>query len=271
MTIAGPVAGVACLLLAAGCVLLPTRPTPDQVRGQLLQNESQVRTLRASARVEAAGPDGSGTAPQAIAVALPDRARLETLTPMGTTALVMVIRGEELRVHSPLRKEYGMGRATAETLGRLIHVAVPPQFLLRILAGLPPLPLRPEDPRTQLTPEGAALRIESVDGLWWQRLWTGEGDPAIVRGELGRAAGGLLRFGFADRRPDGDGTFPFAVWAEDANTGARLTLTYERVRLNAPVEDSLFDLPLPADGSRIFRLDEGVPPDGSRPQTPGRP
>jgi hypothetical protein len=139
------------------------------------------------------------------------------------------------------------------------------------LAGRPPLPLLPEDPRTRLTPEGAALRIEGVDGLWWQRIWTGEGDPAIVRGELGRASGALLRFGFADRRPEGDSTFPFTVWAEDANTGARLTLTYERVRLNTPIEDSLFDLPLPADGSRIFRLDEGELPDGFHPQTPGQP
>ena len=50
------------------------------------------------------------------------------------------VRADELRVHSPVRHEYWTGRATREALGRLLTVPVPPEPLLRLLAGLPPLP-----------------------------------------------------------------------------------------------------------------------------------
>ena len=267
MKISAPLCLAACLL-AAGCAALPafnTAPNPDQVQAQIARDEAAVRTLRGSARVDATGGAESGSAHQVIAIALPDRARLETLTPIGTTALMIVIRGDELRVHSPVRKEFGIGPATAETLGRLVRVPMPPAFLLRLLAGLPPFPVRPEDPRTGIAVEGAAVRLDAVEGIWWERLWTGAGDPAIVRGELGQASGVLLRFGYDDRRAAGETVFPFGIWAEEAATGTRLTLTYERVRLNLPVDDSLFELPLPSDGSRVIRLDGGPASEGLAP------
>ncbi len=253
--------------VAAGCAGLSSfgaAPNADAVLAALVRDDGAIHTLRGSARLDVTGPE-TGSAHQVIAIALPDRARLETLTPVGTTALMVAIRGEELRVHSPIRKEFGVGPATAETLGRLVRVPVPPAFLLRLLAGLPPFPVRPNDPRTKTSAEGSALRIDAVEGVWWERLLTGEGDPSIVRGELGQAAGMLIRFGFDDRRPAGEAQFPFVIWAEDAASGARLTLTYERVRLNLPVEDNLFELPTPSDGSRVIRLDPGGFPDAFTP------
>jgi hypothetical protein len=274
MTIVRLLAGGAGLLLMAGCALAPggpgVGPDPGAVRERLVRDEAAVRTVRASARADAAGSGGSGSAAQAIALALPDRARLETLTPLGTTALVLVIRGTELRVHSPVRKEFGFGPATAETLGRLVHVVVPPQALLRLLAGLPPFPVRTEDPRTLFTADRGTVRIDAVDGTWWERLWTGTEDPAVLRGEIGQASGVLLRFGYGDRRPLGPIAFPFTIWVEDATRGARLALTYERVRLNEPIEDALFDLPFPTDGSRVFQLEAGALPEGFG-SAPGRP
>ena len=210
------------LLLLASCAVTPgsrlaAPPDPDMVRSRLLREEAVTRTARGLARLAFEGPQGSGSASQVVVVALPDRARVEALTPLGTTALVATLRAGELRVHSPLRHEYWTGRATRETLGRLLKVPVPPDLLLRLLAGLPPLPLRAQDPRLMVTPDGAAIRVESVEGEHWQRLWTVADDPEVARGELGRASDVLFTFAFADRRPTDGRSFPFDIRVEDSN------------------------------------------------------
>lgn len=258
------------MFLAASCATLPesrppSPPNPEGVRAQLLQDEAAIHSVKGVARFEYNGSQGSGSATQVILVALPDRARVETLSPLGTTALVVTLQGETLRMHSFIQQEYAFGRASRDVLGRLLNVPVPPNFLVRLLAGLPPLPVRPEDPRFQVTVEGSAVRVESVAGDWWQRLWTGQDGTTIERGEAGQSSETVLRFGFADRRRTAGVEFPFAMWVEDAKTGARIQVTYERVWLNGPIEGSLFDLPVPRDGhTRIIDLGSRLrPPSGS--------
>ena len=133
-------------------------------------------------------------------------------------------------------------------------------FLVRLLAGLPPLPVGAEHAGPQIAVEGAAVRVESKQGTWWQRLWTGQDGLGIERGEAGRDSETILRFGFSDRRQTGDVEFPFALWVEDASGRGRFQLEYERVQLNRPVEDSLFDLPPPQDErTKIYNLGGALP------------
>ncbi len=260
-----PLGVAAGILLATSCAAPPVaRPPipldPEGVRAELLRDESAVRSVKGLARVEFAGPRGSGSVSQVIVVALPDRARVETLSPLGTTALVVVLRGEEIRLHSPVSREYGVGRASGALVGRLLDVPVPPALLVRLLAGLPPLALHAGDPRFDAVADGPGVRVESVDGPWWQRLWAGEG-MGIDRGEVGRSAETILRFGFSDRRSAGGVQFPFSIWVEDAAQGGRLQVTYERLQLNPTVDDALFDLPPPRDSeTRFIDLGRGFPP-----------
>ena len=256
------------VFLAAACAVTPEVPElpapsvrPEVLLERLAAGEAAVTTLRALATVRYEGPTGSGSASQVIVVALPDRARLEVLSPVGTAVLLLAIRGDGLTLHAPARREYGVGRATPDTLGRLIRMPVPPGPLLRLLAGLPPLPVRPGDPRVQVVREERAVRVESVDGPFWQRLWTGPDGAWLTRGELGEAGTLLLRFQFDDRRLLDAAPFPFLVAVEGVGAGTRLTIRYETVRLNGPVEAELFDLPRPADpGTRILDLGRGFVP-----------
>ena len=253
------------LLLLASCAVTPVPrlaapPDPDRVRSRLLQEEAATRTVRGLARLAFEGPSGSGSASQAVVVALPDRARVEALTPLGTTALVATLRAGELRAHSPVRHEYWTGRATREALGRLLTVPVPPEPLLRLLAGLPPLPLRAQDPRLRVTPDGAAVRVESVDGEYWQRLWIEGDDPEVARGEMGSASEALFTFAFADRRPTDGRSFPFDIRVEESGSRSRLQVRYEQVQLNLPADPDLFHLPPPTDPrTRIIDLGSGAP------------
>jgi hypothetical protein len=255
------------LLLLAACAVVPGGPPPTLPRqwagpevflNYLEADEGAVKTVRGLASVRYEGPAGQGSATQVIVVALPDRARLEALSPLGTAVLLLAIRGDGLTMYAPTRHEYGIGRATRETLGRLARVPVPPGPLLRLLVGLPPLPIRPGDPRVQLAVEAAAIRLESVDGPFWQRVWSGPDGMAPERGELGEAGGLLLTFEFGEWRRLNGVLFPFMVRLDGANAGTRLAIQYETVRLNEPVEAGLFELPRPADAAtRIIDLGAG--------------
>ena len=260
------------LVFAASCASLPTShlaapPDANAVREQLLADDDATRTVRGVARLAFEGPQGSGSASQVVVVALPDRARVEALTPLGTTALVVTLRADEIRVHSVLRGEYGVGRASPQTLGRLLKIAVPPELLLRLLAGLPPLPVRARDARLSVVPEEAAVRVESTDGVYWQRMWTEANDPGVARGEVGQAAEVLFTFAFADRQPTDGRRFPFEVRVEDPATHSRVRVRYERVQLNVPLDPDLFELPPPANPHvRIIDLGGVTTPQGGSPR-----
>ena len=273
--LARPLAGAAPLFLLAGllvaaCAVVPEPPRPapsgladrpEALLDRLAADEAAVTTLRGLASVRYDGPAGSGSGTQAIVVALPDRLRLEALSPMGTVVLLLAIRGDLLTAHAPAQHEYAVGRATRETLGRLVRLPVPPGPLLRLLVGLPPLPIQPGDPRVRVTAEATGTRVESVDGPFWQRMWTGPDGAWVERGELGEAAGLLLRFQFGERRRLDGVMVPFGVQLEEVTAGTRLVIRYETVRLNEPVEAWLFELPRPADGrTRILDLGGATPP-----------
>ena len=121
--------------------------------------------------------------------------------------------------------------------------------------GLPPLPVRSGDPRSRASVEANGVRVESVDGEYWQRLWIGVDDPGVARGEVGRASDLLFTFGFADRKPADGREFPFDIRVEDATTQSRLQVQYERLELNRSADPALFDLPPPSDPrTRIIDL-----------------
>lgn len=256
-------------LLLAACAVVPEAPRPARPRpwagpeaflDRLAAEEGSVTTLRARASVRYEGPAGAGSVTQAIVLALPDRARLEALSPLGTAVLLVTFRGDDLTVYAPAEHAYGTGRATREVLGRLVRIALPPEMLLRLLAGLPPLPIRPGDPRVQLALEGAAIRVESVDGPFWQRVWSDPDGAEPARGELGEAGDLLLRYEFADRRRLSGAALPFAIHLEEVMSRTRLNIRYETARLNDPVEAGLFELPRPTgEGIRTLDLSAGSP------------
>ncbi len=251
----------ALLAGASACATTPQAPAPrPEVSASLLpEPEREWKTLRGLARVSFAGPGGSGAASQVVLVALPDRGRLETLTPLGTMAAVVVVAGGEVRYHSIVNREFATGRATGGTLERLLGIPVPPGPLLRLLAGLPPLPVSRRDPRTRIASEGDGQRVESVEGSLWQRIrFPAPSATSGVRGELGNAGGPLLQFEWEAWRTVGEVVVPHILRLTGGERGARFDLTYEWVRLDEVLDPTLFVLPRPAEtGLRVLEFGEG--------------
>lgn len=195
-------------------------------------------------RVE--GPQGKLSFSQVVVVELPDRARLEAQSAVGVTALVLTLDGGRLQYQSLFPRQYAEGQATRQVLGRLAGVPVPPGPLLRLLLGLPPLPLHRDDPRLTMEADGDGFRIESVEGGLWQRLWTGA-QGLLDRGEVGESAQTLFRFRMADPRAVDGALFPFLLMVEEAGGERRVQLEYQSVRLNEAIPPDLFELPRPTD------------------------
>jgi hypothetical protein len=129
------------------------------------------------------------------------------------------------------------------------------------------------DPRLVVGARGDAVRVESVEGPWWQRFWTTRAGVTAEAGELGDAGGTLLRFRFRDHRMVNEAMVPFGLHLDLVSTGTRLSLSYTSLRLGDPAEDDLFDLPQPADGhTRILDLGRNpVAPPVSGEEPGGRP
>jgi len=250
-------ATLALLLVAACATRPPVRPPvpAGEAVSRLAQEAAGRKSLRGLARVRIEGRGQAGSASQVVLVTLPDKARLETQSAVGTAAVVVVLQGDELRVQNFLRHEYLLGRATQENLARLAGVAVPPGAMLRLLLGLPPLPVRTGDPRLHQVPVEDGVRIETVDERMWQRLRL-DGTGRLVEGELGEGETALVRVHFEDYRPLDVGEFPFTIDVEQADGAARLRLRYETVTLNVELAPTLFALPPPQDDqTRVLPLD----------------
>jgi hypothetical protein len=245
------------LALAAGCARVTSAPEESTVLSSLFETTAVRQTLRAQAAVRVSGAGRGGSFAQVVVVELPDRARLEVQSMVGSTALVLVVRGDRLQYRSYLEHEYVTAPATRESLDRLAGIPLPPPALLRLLLGLTPLPLTRGDPRMVVEPEGPGFRLESVHGALWQRLWTGAGG-LLERGELGQAGRPLFAFAFREYRPVDGLPFPFELAVEDA-AGRTLTVRYESVKLNDAIPDDLFALPAPTDGRTRIRELQGAP------------
>lgn len=260
-----PAAGFALagLALAGACTTSlpqppgPPAPTPGEAAAALEGAEAATRTLRGLADVRLEREGQRVRFREAAVLALPDRLRLETLQFGGSTALVLATNGDRLAIYSLATREFAHGRATAAAVAALAGVAVEPRHLLRLLAGLPPLPFRAADPRSRVEADGAGWVAESVTGPFLQRLRlhpTGD----VADGELRAAGAPLFTFQFDEFRPLGTRAFPHRLRLEQPGRG-RVEVAYRTVELNAPVDDAVFSLAVPPGDVRVLDLDAAGP------------
>jgi outer membrane lipoprotein-sorting protein len=254
-------------LLAAGACQ-PVLPPPvtssgltvstEEVVAALAAGETAVRTVRGLADVRLQRGEETQRLREAAVLSLPDKLRMETLQFGGFTALVVASNGEELQVYSPTTREFARGRASARALAGLTGgVAVEPAHLVRLLAGLAPLPFPAADPRSRLEPDGEGFVAESVAGPYTQRLAL-DGAGTLLRAELRDATGPLFQAYLQEHRQIGGRPFPYRVRLERPGVGA-IEVVYQSVELNGLVDPAIFTLALPEGDVRVVDLDALVP------------
>ncbi len=213
---------------------------PLQVRQQALTG------LRGLAKVSYRDAVERGSATQAVALAAPDRFRLELFTLLGVAA-IHTCDGQQLAAYLPRDKVLYRGVASPFNIARLTQVLLSAREITRLLMGLPPFLVEGMVAPVRREPAGpyrldfrrsngslTTLRFDSETKRltgWAVRDETG---TLQAQGELG------------DYRQVQDIFFPFAISLSAAQGAQQVSLAYQEVSVVPDPSAALFRLDLPA-------------------------
>lgn len=244
-----------CLVGWTGCTPrrpIPTPTVPDQpppiheLLASLNARLEQPAGLRGLAKVTYRDVEQRGSATQAIAVALPDRFRLESFSLLGVAAL-HVCDGRSLAAYLPRESIVYRGAANPTNVARFTRLHLSPGQVVRLLLGLPPFAVGTDGARVRAEPYGryrvdlphfarghATLWFDAQTG--WLRGW----EVADAAGDV-RARGEL-----DDYRPIAGGMFPFTIRLSDPNAGRHVRVEYRELTPSPALPDALFTVDTPA-------------------------
>jgi Domain of unknown function (DUF4292) len=226
----------------AGCATVsppePQLPAPKWESAELIksiaQRREQVRSVRALARVDYAGPDGKHGFQEAVVVQRPDRLRLETLSPLGAV-LIFTANDKEIVGYHPREGVFVRGRRSKENLLRYTKIPLELDEITSVLVGLPPV-----DPSAPWKQEGNTL-IFSPDGRKKDALAFESQQPVPTKWERFNASGAVeLSALFSDYISTPAGLFPSKISIEAPLQKRKLEIRYQEPELNGKIPSSDF-------------------------------
>jgi hypothetical protein len=244
------------ILGLAGCPPPPVArpyppPTVNELLAALRARQTQVRSLRANAKVDALGDGGQrGKVKVAMLVERGGKLRFEVDSPLGGTLAYLTSDGERFALLDVRQNRFLVGPANACNVGRLIRVTLPPDDIVEALLGGAPLDGEPApggvgwDPshggREVLTlraPDGGSETIE-LDAR--DRRWD------LVSATRKDAAGKLLwRISDGNFQDRGGIRMPETIHVEDPPHKADAIIKFRSQEPNAQIDESLFRLQPP--------------------------
>jgi hypothetical protein len=200
--------------------------------------------LRGVARVEYQGVDERGSARQAVAVARPDRFRLEIFSPMGLVSLT-ACDGKTLAAYFPRENTIYRGAATPLNLARYLRVVFSVQEAVSLLLGFPAVHTSITEARVSFDKDRARYRLELfLFNAGRQVLWFDDRTLLLAKSEeIAPDGSPLFTASFADYREINGLWFPFEITFFDEQEKWQLALHYKRVELNPNLANNLFTLP----------------------------
>jgi Domain of unknown function (DUF4292) len=237
----------------AGCATVsppePQLPAPKWESTELIksiaQRREQVRSVRALARVDYAGPDGKHGFQEAVVVQRPDRLRLETLSPLGAV-LIVTANDKEIVGYHPREGIFVRGRRSKENLLRYTKIPLELDEITSLLVGLPPV-----DPSTPWKQEGNTL-IFSPDGHKKDALAFESQQPVPTKWERFNAGGAVeLSARFSDYVSTPAGLFPSKISIEAPLQKRKLEIRYQEPELNGKIPSDLFIQQKPAHAQEV--------------------
>ena len=179
-----------------------------------------------------------------MAVARPDRFRLEIFSPVGIASLT-TCDGKTLAAYFPQENTIYRGAATPLNVALYLRVVLSVKEAVNLLLGFPAVHTSAAEARMSLDEGRGRYRLElSLANAGKQVLWFDERTLLLAKSEEIASDGSpLFAVSFADYREINGLRFPFeiAFFAEQGKW--QVTLYYERVELNPSLADHLFTLP----------------------------
>ena len=225
------------------------RPTEDAQRAvdRLAARWREFSDFRALADVLVERGRDKQQVPGVLLLKTPGSLRFEALSPFGQPMLIATVHEGQIVVYNAGAHTATVGPATPDTAARLFWLAIEPEDLVGLLAGVPALPKDLRVAEIQ-APDEHGRSLEIIGTLHRQRVWMDFSTGIVRRIQI---TGGRLDALLVYQRAD-DGTvtgFDFSA-AQDNVTGS---VRYRNVDLNGGLESERFALTIPP-GAAIERL-----------------
>lgn len=258
-TVAGTVLGGCASLLdlvpEEKNLRLVSRPVTEEILRTLKDREAKVTSLKAVLDLTVWYGGNRRYLQEVAVVERPDLVRLETIGWGGLTTLVVASDGHRLAAHAPLENTFLEGSPTPDNVAAVAGIRVAPAHLVRLLLGLPPLPIRIEKAAIYRPDDDHAYLLREREAPFTQRLWLSDDDLTLLRGELYDWKSLLLRFRYS---PEGYGLYSLLL--EEPLRRVVVEVSYRSYDLNPELPGELFRLPHPAGRARVVDLDTGSAP-----------
>ncbi len=244
-----------CLVVwGSGCAARrPSPPSPSaslpsvqELLAPLAARQRIITGLRGLAKISYQDAHESGSTTQAVALATPDRFRLELFSLLGVAA-VHTCDGQRLAAYFPRDKVLYRGVASPFNIARLTQVLLSARQITRVLLGFPPFLVEGAVTPVRRGPTGAyRVDLPRADGssaiLWF------DSETRRVTGWAVRDTAGTLQAQgeLGDYRQVQGIFFPFAISLSDAQGAQQVSLTYKEVSVDPALSASLFRLDVPA-------------------------
>lgn len=242
------------VLALAGCATVepppsPTLPAPEWESKPLIESLAQrndrLRTLRALAQVNYAGPEGRHGFQEAVIVQRPDRLRLDTLTFLGAI-LIFTATDQEVVGYHPREGVYVRGHPTPENLRRYTQIPLELEEITKLLMGLPPV-----DAAAPWQSHGNTLSQPRAGG-GRDVLTFGSHQPVPSRWERYNQDGALeLSAQFQEYTDTKAGLFPLHLVLEAPAQKRKLEIRYKDPELNDGIPPEQFVQQIPAHAKEV--------------------
>lgn len=154
--------------LASACAAPPPAsqfPSAQAALDRMRATTACSRALTSDAKIDYFGDAGRVRGSLLYVVAVPDKLRLDVVSPFGATVSTVTSNGTRFSLFDLRQKQFLRGPANACNLGRFTHVPVPPAALVQLLRGEAPV-LVHDDKGASIAWESGeyVVRIQSTRG-----------------------------------------------------------------------------------------------------------
>lgn len=132
---------LACVA-ATGCYRAPPAsrfPDAQSLLNRLHEQQACSRGLAGEGKLDYFGKEGRIRGSVLFMTNVPDRVRLDVVSPFGATVSTLTSNGKDFSLYDLRQKVFLHGPANACNLSQFTHVPMPPHALVSLLRGEPPL------------------------------------------------------------------------------------------------------------------------------------
>ncbi|MDH7498934.1 MAG: hypothetical protein QHH30_00920 [candidate division NC10 bacterium] len=232
--------------------------TREQVLARLAFLQGSLKGMRGMATLEVSTTDGVYRGKEFFWMELPDRFRFESLNLLGFPDWVLSSDGDAVQLYLPTERKIIQGASDPKNLERMLGAKIPISCVLRILMGLPPLPLDDGSSSWIFFEEsGAFLREEETSSPLRQLLWVDGAKGTLERGDILEGGKTVLSFHCGDHRELNGFPIPFRVKIHLVRSRVNLLWVHRELQVNPSFPEETFRLALPAKGDlQLLRLEE---------------